>query len=91
MKMTVFAAALLAALSLSGCMTVGHLQKEYRGLGMNTVETQRGTFKVIDNAKTGKLFVEPGFGFSITQGTPPLPWAPVPAATPRVHLYLRID
>lgn len=67
--------AALACLLLSGCMTVSHLQKEYAGLGLNTVETKRGTFKVIDNAQTGKIFVEPGFGFSVTQGTPPLPWA----------------
>ncbi|TAL32245.1 MAG: hypothetical protein EPN97_10070 [Alphaproteobacteria bacterium] len=61
-------------LSLSGCMTVDHLHRDYAGLGTNEVSTPKGAFYIVDNMKTGKLFVEPGFGLSL-KGTPPIPWA----------------
>ena len=61
-------------LMLSGCMTVDHLHQDYAGLGTNEVSTTKGAFYIVDNMKTGKLFVEPGFGLSL-KGTPPIPWA----------------
>jgi hypothetical protein len=74
MKSINLAIILLLCVTLAGCMTVDHLHQEYAGLGTNSVSTSRGSFYVVDNMKTGKLFVEPGFGLSL-KGTPPLPWA----------------
>ena len=61
-----------ACLALASCtMSQRHLSSDYKGYGFNTVETPRGTYKVVDNPETGKLFVLPTTGYVLSNGTPP--------------------
>lgn len=73
---TRFLAAGTVVLALSGCMTFNHIMKHYPSENTVTgkVKTADGTFKVMDNAREGRMLITfAGMG-TVTQGTPPLPW-----------------
>ncbi|MDF3025278.1 MAG: hypothetical protein K0R10_2639 [Alphaproteobacteria bacterium] len=63
---------LAICVALAGCTaSQRHLSSDYKGYGFNTFETPRGTYKVVDNPETGKLFILPTAGYVLSKGTPP--------------------
>ncbi len=73
---TRFLAAGAVVLALSGCMTFNHIMNHYsdENTVSGKVTTADGDFKIMDNAREGRMMITfAGMG-TVTQGTPPLPW-----------------
>ena len=69
---TKFLSILAICVALAGCTaSQRHLSSDYKGYGFNTFETPRGTYKVVDNPETGKLFVLPTAGYVLSKAHRP--------------------